>query len=313
MLSIIIPVYNVEKYIRRCVESILSQSYNDIQIILIDDGSTDSSGIICDEYAEKDHRIAVIHQKNQGQSVARNVGLNYASGEYITFVDSDDGVVEGAYTNAMKLIQKHDADVVVFGYKKVYEDTMLMSVEISKNLEYICYSSEEAFVNIDKVTLQVWNKIYKTKNLEGIRFKEGILYEDILFTQSIINNSKNIIYADFAGYYYTVAREGSTVSSFKKNRIDGLKEMYNLCMYLGKKDNFDKYEKVYLQAEGFYCANYFDAIESKVDPNIIKDIYSYFCAIYDVHKGKKRGYTYLFRFFPRLTYLLRKVGRKIKC
>lgn len=313
MLSIIVPVYNVEKYVGRCIESLLSQSYNDVQIILVDDGSTDNSGKICDDYAERDQRIVVVHQKNAGQSAARNAGLKLATGEYITFVDSDDGIAKDTYSQAICLLIENNADVLAFGYQKVYNSDSFNSIFIPEKPECEIYSSEAAFANIHKVSLQVWNKVYKAEVLEQLRFKEGILYEDISYIQYVLMNSATIIFANFIGYYYTVAREGSTVCSFNANRIDGLKEMYNLCMYLYEKgDSFD-YSKVYLQAEGFYCANYFDALELHIDNKVVHDIYQYFCAIFDIHKGRKKIYTYFFRIVPKITFLARKIGRKIIC
>lgn len=121
MISVIIPVYNVEEYLERCVNSVLKQTYNDLEIILVDDGSTDNSGKICDELKNKDDRIIVIHKENQGLSASRNIGIEKATGEYITFVDSDDYILEDMYETLYKNLIRNDADISMCKYQYVKE------------------------------------------------------------------------------------------------------------------------------------------------------------------------------------------------
>ena len=121
-ISVIVPVYNVEQYVGECIESILNQSFYDIELILINDGSKDNSGFICDEYAKKDNRIKVIHKKNEGVSIARNIGIKNASGKYIAFVDSDDLVDKEIYTTMLQAIEESGSDLVMCRYEKVYSD-----------------------------------------------------------------------------------------------------------------------------------------------------------------------------------------------
>ena len=116
LISVIVPVYNVEQYLPKCIDSILAQTYENLEIILVEDGTKDSSGVICDEYAAKDARIRVIHKENGGLSSARNAGMEIARGEYFGFVDSDDWIEPEMYENLMALAQKYDADVFVKGY-----------------------------------------------------------------------------------------------------------------------------------------------------------------------------------------------------
>ena len=121
-ISTIIPVYNVSTYISECMESILSQDYPDLEIILVDDGSTDDSGRICDAYAQRDNRIQVIHQPNGGAAAAKNAGLRVASGEYLSFVDSDDSLEPGAYAHMVQLMEAHGADIVQCAFRDVFKD-----------------------------------------------------------------------------------------------------------------------------------------------------------------------------------------------
>ena len=122
LISVIVPIYNVEKYINRCIDSIIEQTYTNLEIILVDDGSTDNSGSICDEYAKKDNRIKVIHKENGGVSSARNVGLDTAIGQYITFVDSDDYIEKKYCEILLKTLKKQKADCVACGYNRIYKN-----------------------------------------------------------------------------------------------------------------------------------------------------------------------------------------------
>ena len=135
-ISIIVPVYQAEKYISKCIESIVNQTYKNLEIILIDDGSTDRSGEICDEYGKKDNRIVVVHNKNKGVSVARNCGLDIATGDYITFVDSDDYIDLQMYSEMMKVVEKYSCDVVMCDCIKEFEKKFHLVVDKLRFLGY---------------------------------------------------------------------------------------------------------------------------------------------------------------------------------
>ena len=159
LISIIVPVYDVEPYLRKCIDSILIQSYRDLEIILVDDGSPDNCGAICDEYAEKDKRIKVIHKKNGGLSDARNAGLDIATGEYIGFVDSDDWVMPDMYEYLYKAVKEYDADMSVCGYYDYWGKTIsgryCQDIQVYKGQEGIKALLDLKFGNY------VWNKLYK--------------------------------------------------------------------------------------------------------------------------------------------------------
>lgn len=179
-ISVIVPVYNVEKYLSRCIESIINQSYQNIEIILINDGSTDNSSIICDEYAKKDTRIKVIHKKNGGVSSARNVGLKNARGEFITFVDSDDYIKLTCFEKMVNGIKNNDVDMVVVGWE--YGDGTIGWAD--KNIDIDCqkvYTQDE--ISKSYLFLTVWGHLFRRMDLNGMFFNEKIFYgEDTLFT-----------------------------------------------------------------------------------------------------------------------------------
>lgn len=212
-ISVIVPVYKVEPYLGKCLDSIIGQTYHILEIILIDDGSPDRCGEICDEYAAKDPRIHVIHQQNAGLSAARNAGLDIASGDYIMFVDSDDWVEKNTCETVLMIAQQQQADIVCYGYNEVSS-----SGKILKSLKGI--SGE-----IDKVEIlngiisgrsflrdYSWNKFCYRKLFDDVRFPVGRLYEDIGTTYKLLHHAKKVWMVETVLYNY-VSRDGSIVGS----------------------------------------------------------------------------------------------------
>ena len=220
LVSVIIPVYNVEKYFAYCMESVLRQTYRNLEIILVDDGSTDGSGRMCDEYAQLDTRVKVIHKKNEGPSVARNVALEQMRGEYIVFVDSDDYVrldyVEILLTYAVK-----DGSDMVFGnYMKIVGD--LPYSQIMPPKKHLIYSREDLklFVISRKIPMYADCKLYKAVLFEKIRFPVGKLYEEIPTIWNVLKIVQQATYVDTALYFYR-QHAGSIVNTrFNKQRMD---------------------------------------------------------------------------------------------
>lgn len=219
-VSIIVPVYNAESYLEKCVDSLLKQSMRDIEIILINDGSTDSSGYLCDKYKKNTDRITVIHQENQGVSVARNAGLAVASGEWITFVDSDDWVDHSLCSKAVKFGEDNDAEVVIFHYWTAYSDKHTKSRFISfeqgeitdhKNLLLKKTISQYYGGNIDNSGVSAgttWGKLIKRKILteNRIQFQPGLVRaQDTIFWLSCFNVSNKIFMLNEALYYYRIS------------------------------------------------------------------------------------------------------------
>ena len=212
LISIIIPVYNVEKYIRYCLESVINQTYKNLEIIIVDDGSKDSSGQIADEYALKDSRIKVIHKENGGLSDARNFGIKKAQGDYLIFIDSDDYVdvtmIEKLYNYAIK----NELDIVTCNCLVVYENND-KKVAISSNLDY----SDDDVKNFLLSKPAAWNKIFKKELFNNNQFKKGIYYEDLELIPRLVNNTKKIGFINDALYYY-LQREGSIMHQKEFNQ-----------------------------------------------------------------------------------------------
>ena len=196
-LSIIVPVYKVEKQLEQCIRSILNQSFTNFELILVDDGSPDKCGEICDEYEKKDKRIKVIHKKNGGLSDARNAGLDIAKGKYIGFVDSDDIIHPEMYERMYNFINKYNVDIVQCKFKKFksIEDINKLSNINNTNIEY--YTSKEAIMDMidnNKINVNTWNKLYKRELFENERFPKGKIHEDEFLTYKLIYKSNKVAY-----------------------------------------------------------------------------------------------------------------------
>ncbi|MFS0821564.1 glycosyltransferase family 2 protein [Bacillus sp. 1P02SD] len=229
-ISIIVPVYNVESFLQECIESILNQEFKDFELILVNDGSTDRSGNICDEYESKDNRVKVIHKENEGQSSARNRGIDAAKGSFIGFVDSDDWVnkqmFKVLYSNAIE----QNADIIACNLKIFSKDgTSRLYYDNSSDFLYDKRSAMEELYKNEKLTFSPCNKIYKKELLTDIRFKEGSILEDMDFAYRIIHQADTIYYSAQALYYYRFNENSTMRKVFSKKRLDEYeirKDMY---------------------------------------------------------------------------------------
>ena len=178
-ITIVVPVYKVEKYLRRCIESILQQTYKNIEIILVDDGSPDNCGKICDEYKEKDNRIIVIHKENGGLSDARNAGIDIATGKYIAFIDSDDYVANNFISSLYDVCIKNECEIAQCKFKRVTEDYKEEQKEISETTILDGKSAiKEIYGQNDVYTIVAWNKLYLKNLFNDIRYTVGKIHED---------------------------------------------------------------------------------------------------------------------------------------
>jgi glycosyltransferase involved in cell wall biosynthesis len=212
LISVIVPVYNVEKYLRECVDSILQQTYKELEIILVDDGSTDKSGKICEEYAKIDGRIHVIHKKNGGLSDTRNTGLSICMGEYIGFVDSDDWIAPDMYENLYRGCVEFLADISCCGRYIVKNGQQIPAFVLP---ERVAISPKEAIADmlIEKnVDVSPCDKLYSNKFFENVRFPLGEINEDAAIMFNILSCANKIVHVGKAGYYYR-KREGSITKS----------------------------------------------------------------------------------------------------
>lgn len=227
LISVVVPIYNVEKYLGRCVESLLKQTYENLEIILVDDGSPDTCPQMCDEFQKKDSRIRVIHQENAGLSAARNTGIKCATGTYIAFVDSDDYIAENMYEVMYEDIKKNAADLCICDICCVNESGERIREENSELLfANKVYTSEEMMKRVCGVEnctwryTPAWNKLYKKEIFNSFQFIKGRIHEDEFAIHHTIHNSKKISVIPDKLYYY-VQRENSIMnSSFSIKKFD---------------------------------------------------------------------------------------------
>ena len=222
LVTVIIPVYNVEKYIKKCVASVQNQSYDKMEIILVDDGSVDRSGNICDNLANEDHRIRVIHQANHGLAVARNVGIEKATGEWLYFIDSDDWVSTEFLSNMMKVAQDTDAEIICCNSIDVREDGSIISENkgTGKIRVFNKYEAIKALIQkTENIRFEVWNKLWKRTLVYDTRFIEGQISEDVHFDRILFMKTNKIAYLDEYLHFYRVQRPGNTNSTFKVKRL----------------------------------------------------------------------------------------------
>ena len=207
LVSVIVPVYNVENYLNICINSIVNQTLKDIEIILVDDGSTDKSGIICDEFALKDDRIRVIHKSNQGLSSARNVGINAAVAQYIMFVDSDDWIEPEFCEAPYKVAMDNKADLVLFKYKRIFNDGKITWVET--NLQEGSINERDAMYFNVCISPAAMFGLYRKELYNNILYPFGKLHEDLGTTHKLVHKAKKIYFCNAFLYNYRVGRPGS--------------------------------------------------------------------------------------------------------
>lgn len=221
LISVIIPVYKAEDTLNRCVDSVLNGTYPNLEILLMDDGSPDRSGEIADRYAEKDSRVRVIHEKNGGQSVARNRGIRESHGAYLGFVDSDDAIKPEMFEHLYEALRSKDADIAVCGMEKIFSDKTEVVNAFS---EETVFSQKEAMEEIlldDKISSHPCNKLFKRELFDEIRFPEGRVYEDLSIMPSVFHKCRRIVCIPSCDYLYYI-HPGSTSFSFSPKRTYGL-------------------------------------------------------------------------------------------
>lgn len=230
LISIIVPVYNVETYLAKCVDSILAQTYTNLEIFLVNDGSSDCCGKLCDEYAKEDKRIKVIHKKNGGLSDARNVAIDVTTGEFITFIDSDDYVTDDYIMTLYSLIEKYECKVSIALYNTFVEGSKPKVVnrvyreDCQTNIKAI----EEMFYQ-EKYDTASWAKLYHSSLFAtGIRYPKGIVYEDLATTYLLIFQSDKVAFCNRRIYNYLLRRDSIEGSSFSSKKMDSVLKVCEL-------------------------------------------------------------------------------------
>ena len=229
LISVIIPVYNVEDYLERCVDSVLHQTYTDLEIWLVDDGSTDRCGVICDQYSSEDPRIHVIHKKNGGLSDARNYALDVASGDYICFVDSDDWIPEDSLKTMLTSIQKMNADLAIGNMIRVYDD--------GEKKDGYCPCREMKVIEGDEkyetlIQPCAPNRLYPSYIFQKLRYPVGRLYEDAFIYHHILGKVNRIVYTGKENYYYYIRKDSIMHTGYTSQNMDIIDAIVDRVDYL---------------------------------------------------------------------------------
>ncbi|MBT2614119.1 MULTISPECIES: glycosyltransferase [unclassified Bacillus (in: firmicutes)] len=281
LISIIIPIYNAEKYLSKCLISITSQTYKNLEIILINDGSTDQSGFISDQFSEKDNRITVIHKENGGVSSARNLGLKTARGKYIGFVDPDDWVDLKMFESLYKLINENQSDIAACGYLRENPDGVVINKITEPNVfSYNQAEALDAILSEDGFKGFTCNKLFSADILQNIVFDEDIHFcEDLLFCCQAISNSNKIVYNSTPHYHYIIHDNNASQSQFSLKKLTALDALTRIVNLLSDKEGIqlEKFKNYFMHMNISLLMNGIqeNKCESNIRKRLKKNLYQY--------------------------------------
>lgn len=293
LISIIVPIYNVEKYLDRCIESLVNQTYTNIEIILVDDGSPDKCPSICDCWVNKDNRIKVIHKKNGGLSDARNKGIDIANGKYIAFVDSDDFIDKDMYFLMIDTLEKTNSDIVTCG-RYIYNNKNVVKTSHTSNRERI-FTPVEAIGELlsgGVIEEAAWDKVFKQELFDGIRFPFGEINEDISIMPFLFEKAKKVVCIGKPLYYYCINSNSITHGVYNENKRIVIKHINDVSGYIE-----NKYPTLHYKVKEFqgrYSLNKYLLFTQ--NPELIKEYQSDYkfykhtviCNLYTLLKSKHR-------------------------
>lgn len=261
LISVIVPVYKVEQFLRKCIDSILAQTYQNIEIILVDDGSPDRCGEICDEYEKLDLRIHVIHQDNKGVSAARNIGIDHAKGEFISFIDSDDYISETMLENLYCAAQKYQSDLTICDI--IIVDIQGHIQQETKVLPKTCVWGQEEFWNYlfcgNYRLISPWSKLYRKEIWKKTRFPNGKIYEDMFILPEIISQCKNICVIPNRDYYYVQQCNSTMHAKFSPSHLQEIEAAVNNIRYFISSSKLKFAQKSLLNMMSLIAVKRFDA------------------------------------------------------
>ena len=235
LLSIIVPVYNVEQYINRCIKSIVNQTYQNIEIILVDDGSTDSSGDLCDKWAKADNRIVIVHKKNGGLSSARNAGIKIAKGDYLGFVDSDDYIEVDMYHQMIEAVVEHQKDTACCGRMLHIGDKKLKLEFCSDRTEtFDAQSAIREVLLLNKIDVSACDKIYKKQLFDKVLYPEGRISEDAAVILEILSNSNGVVHIGHPCYHYVFREDSISKSEYNHKKYDAYINCITMSEFIEK-------------------------------------------------------------------------------
>ena len=317
IISIIVPIYNVGKYLPKCIESILNQTFKNFELILVNDGSTDNSGVVCDDYAKKDTRIKIIHKSNGGVSSARNAGLYVAKGEYIGFVDPDDYIDKNMYEKLYRLCIDNNSDIAICRFNREI-NRKIQNKESTE--EIIELNNMEAMNELFKGNLyrfSLCNKLFSKKCFNDVLFPEERIHEDLSTTYKLFANSKKAVYINYCGYIY-VRRENSILTStYNEKRLQAFIAWDEIIEFIDK--NYYEIIEQVIATFTYWCVDNILYIlnqvnNSKKKNNYLNIVQKYTTKYYIYIKRNNilsRSYKLRIRIF-NINYKLFILGRKIR-
>lgn len=304
LVSIVVPVYNVEEYLMRCVDSLTTQTYKNIEIILVDDGSTDKSGDICDYYEREDIRVRVLHQNNGGQSKARNEALKIARGDYYCFVDSDDYVPCNYVEKLYNLLKDNDADLSMCEFTMFTGERADGSFDNPKESVIKEYDNVELIKNMHTVAgelyVVMWGKLFKKELVKGIQFPEGRICEDLAVLYKMYDRVKKAVYCnDIMYYYYRNNKNSSTYSINKKFYDDVFMALEEEITYMesNRKELLEYPKKTYM----YWLFDYYKKLYNNHDEINLKELHNRYKKMYrEVRNLPKEKFYTAFYYAPSL-------------
>ena len=288
LISVIIPVYNVEPYLNKCVQSVVDQTYKNLEIILVDDGSTDHSGEICDQWKTRDMRISVIHQENQGLSMARNAGIERAAGAWIAFLDSDDWIEPDMYQVLLELAKKYGVQL-----SSCASRTQILGEESNHTVgteEITLFSPQEMIADLyrqEKVRFEVWNKLWSRELIGETRFIKGQVCEDVHFDRILFLKTDAMVFTNRCLHNYLINRPGSTCATFKVNRLCIFSEFEELLKDIQNMSNSHLEDIVSCIATNFALNFYEEAVDTKQSDEIKRELRQWFLHFYRSESSKR--------------------------
>ncbi|WP_117168561.1 glycosyltransferase [Paraliobacillus sediminis] len=327
-ISVIVPIYRVEKFLSKCIESIINQTYFNLEIILVDDGSPDRCFEICEKYASMDNRIVVIRKENGGLSDARNAGLKAASGNYISFIDSDDYIYETFYECLLNLIIKNDADIAQCGYQIVEEDQEFTPIRNEKAIEDIVVLDKlDILHNLYNInygdTVVVWNKLFKSNLFNNLFFPKGKVHEDELTTYQILYRANKVAITSKKMYFYLQRSDSIMGQGFTIKSLDKLEAYYNQIKFYNDNELIELKEKATKSLEGMIKATINRVVKSNFENktrvlNSLIDYYKKNLHLFSIFPSSKKIKLTrnLFRYTPvfiiRWIYKVVNIRRKVE-
>ena len=314
MISVIVPVFNSASYLHRCLESLVAQTFQDLEIILVNDGSTDTSLQICNEWAQKDNRVKVINKENGGAASSRNLGLSLSKGEFIGFVDSDDWIHPKMYELLYNAIRSHQADIIECDFQTVNEVCELSS-DVDESLEITKLNPEEALEELirERRIHQVpWNKLYRRNVIGNIKFPEGIICEDEFWTYQVISRATSIVCVKAILYFYYQSVDSVMRASYSQRRLVCIKAYEERLAFVTRyfPRLYKLANKSYLSACLFHSQMLWMNPWVDLDGSIRASLHTRFCSgdfgsLLAIANWKYKIWYRLFRYFPAFTCRIR--------